>query len=68
LLRAPTLDVCNIAGGRVRRLFEQAAAPGIYRVVWDGRDESGRPAASGVYFYQLAIGRLRLLRRLTVLR
>jgi hypothetical protein len=63
-----TLEVRTIKGGLVRGLFEQAAAPGIYRVVWDGRDESGKPAASGVYFYELAVGRIRLLRRLTVLR
>jgi len=63
-----TLEVRTITGGLVRRLFEQAAAPGIYRAVWDGRDESGEPAASGVYFYELAVGRIRLLRRLTVLR
>ncbi len=63
-----TLDIRTITGGRVRNLLEQAAAPGIYRVAWDGRDESGRPAASGVYFYELAVGRIRLLRRLTVIR
>lgn len=63
-----TLEVRTIKGGLVRGLFEQAAAPGIYRVVWDGRDESGKPAASGVYLYELAVGRIRLLRRLTVLR
>ena len=63
-----TLEVRTIIGGLVRRLFEQAAAPGIYRAVWDGRDESGEPAASGVYFYELAVARIRLLRRLTVLR
>jgi M6 family metalloprotease-like protein len=63
-----SLDVYTITGGRVRRLLEQAAAPGIYRSVWDGRDESGAAVASGVYYYELVVGRLRLLRRLTVLR
>jgi hypothetical protein len=63
-----TLDVRTITGGLVRRIFEQAAAPGIYRVLWDGRDETGRAAASGVYFYELSVGPIRLLRRLTVLR
>ena len=62
------LDIHTITGGLVRHVFAQAAAPGIYRVVWDGRDEAGHQAASGVYFYQLSVGPIRLLRRLTVLR
>ena len=62
------LDVRTITGGMVRHLFTQEAAPGIYRVIWDGLDESGHPAASGVYFYELSVGPIRLLRRLTVLR
>jgi len=63
-----SLDVRTITGGLVRRVFTQAAAPGIYRVVWDGRDEAGHQAASGVYFYELSVGPIRLLRRLTVVR
>lgn len=62
------LDVRTIAGGLVRRVYSQSAAPGIYRVVWDGRDEDGRQAASGAYFYELSVGPIRLLRSLTVLR
>ena len=26
---------------------------GLQRVRWDGRDEDGRPAASGVYLYRI---------------
>jgi hypothetical protein len=62
------LDVRTITGGLVRRVFTQAAAPGIFRVVWDGRDEAGQQVASGVYFYELSVGPIRLFRRLTVLR
>ena len=62
------LEVRTLLGGLVRRLLRQEAAPGVYRVVWDGRDESGIAAASGLYYYQFSVGGLYLRRRLVVLR
>ncbi len=48
------LDVFNIAGQRIRRLVDKSQhAAGIYTVEWDGRDQLGRQAGSGVYFYRL---------------
>jgi hypothetical protein len=39
--------------GREVVVLEQGFRPaGIYRVVWRGRDRSGRPVASGVYLYR----------------
>lgn len=51
------LDVYDLLGRRVRRLVEAAQHPaGPHRAVWDGRDESGQPVASGTYFYRLRVG------------
>ncbi len=48
------LDVYDVAGRQVRTLIEwQALAAGSHDVVWNGRDESGTDAASGIYFYKL---------------
>ena len=33
---------------------------------WDGRDENGEPAASGVYFYQMKTAKYTAIKRLTV--
>ena len=43
------LKVFNIAGRAVRTLIDGEISPGRHDVLWDGRDESGQPAASGVY-------------------
>jgi len=48
------LSIHDLAGRRVRTLrdgFEPGA--GEHSVRWDGLDESGRPAASGIYLYSL---------------
>ena len=42
--------VFDLRGRRVRRLFAGEAGPGWRDLTWDGRDDSGRGQASGIYF------------------
>ena len=50
------LKVYNLLGREVKTLVDGYQGPGIYSVVWDGTDDSGRPVASGVYFCRLIRG------------
>ena len=63
-----SLEVRNLTGGLVRRLARARAAPGIYDAVWDGTDESGYRAGSGVYYCQFRVGALVLRRKMTLVR
>jgi hypothetical protein len=47
------LHVYDIAGRLVRTLVNETQSAGRKSVTWDGRDDGGRSAASGVYFYRL---------------
>ena len=50
------LTVYDALGRRVRLLRKTSfpgEAPGEHRVVWDGRDETGKALPSGVYFFEL---------------
>lgn len=47
------LRVWDVSGRLVRTLAEREMAAGSQRVHWDGLDSDGRPAPSGVYFYDL---------------
>ncbi len=48
------LKVYNVAGQCVRTLVAGASlAEGSRELIWDGRDEGGRPTTSGVYFARL---------------
>jgi hypothetical protein len=51
-----TLDVFNLLGQRVARLFDGERMPGRYRVAWDGTNGAGGRVSSGVYFYRLQVG------------
>jgi len=49
-----TLKVYNMTGQLVRTLIkDQAYEAGYYSTIWDGRNDRGSQASSGVYFYQL---------------
>ncbi|MDE2743087.1 MAG: CotH kinase family protein [Gemmatimonadota bacterium] len=64
------LVVYDVLGRRVRTLYGgETLTAGHYRTSWNGRDDEGRQAASGVYLYQLiagadftAVGRMALIR------
>ena len=63
------LVVYDVLGRRVRTLREDpSAGPGRFRVVWDGADDQGRPAASGVYLLRLTAGPDRASGRVVLLR
>ncbi|MBN1290589.1 MAG: T9SS type A sorting domain-containing protein [Candidatus Latescibacteria bacterium] len=48
-----SLDVYNITGQRVKVLINEYKNAGHHTVVWNGRDEDGRSAGTGVYLYNL---------------
>ncbi|MDP2806982.1 MAG: FlgD immunoglobulin-like domain containing protein [bacterium] len=47
------LAVYNVAGQLVKTLVNRPQMAGRYTIAWNGKDESGRQAATGVYFYRL---------------
>ena len=62
------LALYNIVGEKVTTLISGVRDGGVYRLVWDGRDEAGRALASGVYLYRLEAGGQTLTRRLLLIR
>ena len=63
------IRVFDLAGRVVRTLVdEERAAPGGAVAVWDGRDESGKTCASGVYFYGIEAPGFKETRRMTLLK
>jgi hypothetical protein len=48
------LEIIAPTGHRIRSLIEGGGGEGEQQVVWDGRDDTGRQAAVGVYFAHFA--------------
>ena len=62
------LEVYALTGQRVAVLHQGPKKAGLHRVRWDGRDDQGRPLASGVYVYRLVRAEEVQRRKLTLLR
>ena len=57
------------AGGRlVATLVDQSLAAGTHEVAWTGKNQTGSPAASGVYFYKLETTEFSQARRMVLLK
>jgi photosystem II stability/assembly factor-like uncharacterized protein len=64
----PTLKIYNILGQKVRTLVDAFREPGYYAVTWDGRDEKGQIAPTGIYFYRLSGNGFTSIRKMVLLR
>ncbi len=60
--------VFDAAGRRVRALVDKRLPPGFYAIPWDGRNDTGRQLATGVYFYQMAAPGFSSQKRLLLVR
>ena len=55
--------VFDVTGRRVRTLLDADRDADRYRITWDGRNDDGRPLASGVYFVRYEAGPAEIVRR-----
>ncbi|PIU45326.1 MAG: hypothetical protein COS95_04380 [Ignavibacteriales bacterium CG07_land_8_20_14_0_80_59_12] len=62
------LRVYNVLGQLVRTLTDGVRDPGVSIIAWDGKDNSGVQASSGVYFYRLETKSLISARKLVLLK
>jgi hypothetical protein len=63
-----TLDIFDVSGRRIARLKDKMQNPGYQEASWNGRDENGRPASSGIYLYRLAAGKETISKKMILLR
>ncbi len=52
---AVDLKVYDTSGRLVRTLVHEVSDPGYYRLIWDGKDNTGRVLSAGVYFITFAV-------------
>jgi flagellar hook assembly protein FlgD len=62
------LTVYDVSGRRVADLIGKAEKKGRHSVTWDGRNETGGSAASGIYFSRLTVGKETISKKMVMLR
>ncbi len=63
-----SLRIYDVGGRLVRVLVEGPTPAGVHRVDWDGADDRGRAARSGIYFAKLTAGATNRTERILLLR
>jgi hypothetical protein len=63
-----SLNIYDILGRKVRTLISEHLSSGYKSVLWDGKNDSGKEVASGIYFYQLRIGDFSATKKLVLLK
>lgn len=62
------LTVYDVLGQRVAVLVDGPQDAGEHAVVWDGRDETGKEAASGMYLYRLEAEKSAAVRKMVLVK
>jgi hypothetical protein len=65
---ATRLLIYNSLGQLTRQLVKENQSAGNYQVSWDGKDDFGRPVASGIYYCQLVNGNKKAIQKMILLR
>lgn len=63
-----TLDIYDISGRKIARLIDRNQPKGHFDLKWNGRDNKGNPASSGIYFYSLKAGKETVSKKMILLR
>jgi hypothetical protein len=62
------LSIYNVLGQKVRSLVNTNQNAGIYKVVWDGTNETGSTVNSGVYFCRISDGQEQMTRKVLLIK
>jgi hypothetical protein len=62
------LTIFNIKGEKVRTLVDGQMRAAYHTVDWNGKDESGKPVASGLYFYRMKTPDYQNMRKMILLK
>ncbi|MEN8008382.1 MAG: spondin domain-containing protein [Candidatus Krumholzibacteriota bacterium] len=62
------VDIYDVSGRQVRHLRNETSPAGPGQTTWDGRNNTGRVVAAGVYYFRMELGNLHLTQKLTLIK
>jgi hypothetical protein len=63
-----TLHIYNVLGEKVKTLLDQDQSAGLYQINWDGKNDKGKAASSGLYLYKLELNGFSQAKRMLLLK
>ena len=55
-------------GQKVKILINEKLEAGNHQVVWNGKDENGKPVSSGIYFYKMKAGEYTSMKKMILMK
>lgn len=65
---AARIVIFSVDGRRIRTLDGGVKPPGMYRAIWDGKNDRGQSVSTGIYFYRLEAGRFAAVKKMLLLK
>jgi len=62
------ISIFNLKGQKVRSYNQHYQEPGNYSIVWNGNDDEGKPAGTGIYFYKLKTSAYSQIKKMMLLK
>jgi len=62
------IEIYNIKGQKVKTLINEFREAGYYSVIWNGKDNSNKQVASGLYFYRMKTANYNKMRKILLLK
>lgn len=63
-----SLQIYNLLGQKVKTLVNEYQSASSYHIVWDGKNEQGKTASSGIYLYRLEVNGVSQAKRMVLLK
>ncbi|MCF7857961.1 MAG: carboxypeptidase regulatory-like domain-containing protein [Candidatus Cloacimonetes bacterium] len=63
-----SVEIFNIKGQKVKMLVNDIFSSGVHTLVWNGKDDNNKQAASGIYFYKMKCGDFQNSRKMLLLK
>ncbi|MCZ7556913.1 MAG: T9SS type A sorting domain-containing protein [Bacteroidia bacterium] len=61
------LEIYSVGGALVRTLVNDVMQPGVYSATWNGRNNDGQLAATGLYLYRMSAGTFSAVKRMVMI-
>jgi flagellar hook assembly protein FlgD len=61
-----SLKIYDALGRETRTLIDDIKDAGFYSVIWNGKNDSGKPVSAGIYFYNLKANGLSKTKRIII--
>jgi hypothetical protein len=62
------IEIYNIKGQKVQTLVNEIREAGYHTVIWNGKDNNGKPVSSGLYFYRMQTDNFQKIRKMILLK